>query len=89
MEAYKKEVRFTILMTLAFILVGNVGLFFSIFPTDAVLFGFPLKYILPILMGWFGVFLLTIIAGIVGNRIDDEIEAENGLLEDSRETEGV
>lgn len=89
MEAYKKEVRFTILMTLAFILVGNVGLFFSIFPTDAVLFGFPLKYILPILMGWFGVFLLTIVAGFVGNRIDDEIEAENELLEKSRDTEGV
>lgn len=89
MEAYKKEVRFTILMTIGFILVGNVGLFFAIFPTDAIFLGFPLKYILPILMGWFGVFLLTIVAGIVGNRIDDEIEAENGLLEESRETEGV
>ncbi|HSP22866.1 MAG TPA: hypothetical protein VLQ20_11155 [Planococcus sp. (in: firmicutes)] len=89
MEAYKKEVRFTILMTVAFILVGNVGLIFSIFPTDAVFLGYPLKYILPILMGWFGVFLLTIIAGAIGNRIDDEIEAENVLLENSRDTEEV
>ena len=89
MEAYKKEVRFTILMTVAFILVGNVGLIFSIFPTDAVFLGYPLKYILPILMGWFCVFLLTIIAGAIGNRIDDEIEAENVLLENSRDTEEV
>lgn len=89
MKAYKKEVQFTIWMTAAFILVGNVGLIFSIFPTDAIFFGFPLKYILPILMGWFGVFLLTIVAGIIGNRIDDEIDAENDLLDSSRDTEGV
>lgn len=89
MKAYKKEVQFTIWMTAAFILVGNVGLIFSIFPTDAIFLGFPLKYILPILMGWFGVFLLTIIAGIIGNRIDDEIDAENDLLENSRDKEGV
>lgn len=89
MKAYKKEVQFTIWMTAAFILVGNVGLVFSIFPTDAIFLGFPLKYILPILMGWFGVFLLTIIAGIIGNRIDDEIDAENDLLENSRDKEGV
>jgi hypothetical protein len=89
MKAYKKEVQFTIWMTVLFILAGNVGLIFSIFPTDAVFLGFPVKYILPILMGWFGVFLLTIIAGIIGNRIDDEIEAENDSLENSRETEGV
>ena len=89
MKAYKKEVQFTIWMTAAFILVGNVGLIFSIFPTDAIFLGFPLKYILPILMGWFGVFLLTIIAGIIGNRIDDEIDAENDLLDNSHDTEGV
>ncbi|MBB5179592.1 putative membrane channel-forming protein YqfA (hemolysin III family) [Planomicrobium koreense] len=89
MKAYKKEVQFTIWMTAAFILVGNVGLIFSIFPTDAIFLGFPLKYILPILMGWFGVFLLTIVAGIIGNRIDDEIDAENDLLDNSRDTEGV
>ncbi|WP_232336791.1 hypothetical protein [Planococcus lenghuensis] len=77
MKAYKKEVQFTIWMTVAFVLVGNVGLLFSIFPVDAMLFGFPVMYIVPILMGWFGVFFLTIVAGRIGNKIDDEIEAEN------------
>ncbi|WP_342526978.1 hypothetical protein MKY84_00460 [Chryseomicrobium sp. FSL W7-1435] len=76
MKAYKKEVRFTIWMALAFVIMGNAGLFFSIFPTDAMLFGFPVTYIIPILMGWFGVFFLTIVAGKIGNRIDDEIDAE-------------
>lgn len=77
MKAYKREVRFTIWMTMAFVLVGNVGLLFSIFPVDAMLFGFPVMYIVPILMGWFGVFFLTIVAGQIGNKIDDEIEQEN------------
>lgn len=80
MKAYKKEVRFTIWMALAFVLMGNAGLFFSIFPTEAMLFGFPVKYIGPILMGWFGVFFLTIVAGKIGNRIDDEIDAERGAV---------
>ncbi len=77
MKAYKKEVRFTMLMTLAFILVGNAGLFFVLFPTEAMLFGFPVKYIVPILLGWFGVFFLTIVAGRIGNQIDVDIDQEN------------
>ena len=89
MKAYKKEVQFTIWMTLAFIIVGNIGLIFSIFPTDAMLFGFPAMYIVPILMGWFGVFFLTIIAGKIGNRIDDEIDSENDTLAETDEAKGV
>ncbi len=89
MKAYKKEVQFTIWMTAAFILVGNVGLIFSVFPVDAMLFGFPVMYIVPILMGWFGVFLLTLIAGKIGNRIDDEIERENDTLGHADEAKEV
>jgi undecaprenyl pyrophosphate phosphatase UppP len=89
MKAYKKEVRFTIWMSVAFILAGNVGLFFSMFPVDAYLFGFPVMYIVPILMGWFGVFFLTLVAGRIGNRIDDEIDRENGELVDSDDVKGA
>lgn len=89
MKAYKKEVQFTIWMTVAFILVGNVGLIFSIFPVDGMLFGFPVMYIVPILMGWFGVFFLTIVAGKIGNRIDDEIDSENDALGVSDEVKDV
>ncbi|RAZ69405.1 hypothetical protein [Planococcus maitriensis] len=89
MKAYKKEVQFTIWMTAAFILVGNVGLIFSIFPVDAMLLGFPVMYIVPILMGWFGVFLLTLIAGKIGNRIDDEIDRENDALGNADEVKEV
>ncbi|MFB1082719.1 hypothetical protein [Jeotgalibacillus sp. JSM ZJ347] len=89
MKAYKKEVQFTIWMTAAFVLVGNVGLIFSIFPTEAMMFGFPVKYIVPILMGWFGVFFLTIVAGKIGNKIDEEIELENEAASSSEKAKGA
>ncbi|WP_096187227.1 hypothetical protein [Evansella halocellulosilytica] len=77
MKAYKKEVRFTLIMSALFIIAGNVGLFFSIFPVEGMLFGFPIMYIVPILSGWFGIFVLTIIASKMGNQIDEDIERES------------
>ncbi len=77
MSAYKKEVWFTIIMSLLFLLSGHLGLFFSLFPVDGYLFGFPIMYIVPILSGWFGVLVLVFVAGKIGNHIDDEIDKEN------------
>lgn len=77
MSAYSKEVWFTIIMSLLFLFSGHLGLFFSIFPVDGYLIGFPIMYIVPILSGWFGVLLLVVIAGKIGNHIDEEIEKEN------------
>lgn len=59
-----------------------MGLLFSMFPVEGTLFGFPITYIVPILFGWFGVLALTIIAGKLGNHIDESIEKES-LLEQS------
>ncbi len=77
MNAHKKEVLFTILMTLAFLLTAHTGLLFSLFPVEGYMFGFPIMYIVPILLGWFGILFLTIISGVIGNRIDEAIEKEN------------
>ncbi|WP_209122880.1 hypothetical protein [Alkalihalobacillus sp. BA299] len=80
MSAYKKEVWFTIIMSVVFLLAGNIGFIFSIFPVEGNLFGFPIMYIVPILVGWFGIFILTIVAGKIGNHIDDAIDEENSRL---------
>lgn len=77
MNAYKKEVWFTIIMSLVFVITGHLGFFFSMFPVDGNLFGFPIMYIVPIMVGWFGVLFLTIVSGKIGNHIDEEIEKEN------------
>ncbi|TWI56316.1 hypothetical protein [Halalkalibacter nanhaiisediminis] len=91
MGAYKKEVWFTIIMSLLFLVSGHMGVIFSIFPVEGTLFGFPIIYIVPILFGWFGVLFLTVIAGKIGNHIDDAIEKENQLEQasDNKSEKGV
>lgn len=93
MNAYQKEVWFTIIMSAIFLVVGHSGLLFAMFPTDAMLFGFPVMYIVPILSGWFGVLILTIIAGAIGNKIDEAIERENEMKRaeaaEQKSSEGV
>ncbi|MCF6139074.1 hypothetical protein [Pseudalkalibacillus berkeleyi] len=79
MGAYKKEVWFTIILSGLFLVTGHMGLLFSIFPVEGNLFGFPIMYIVPVLVGWFGVFFLTLIAGKVGNHIDQAIAEEDEL----------
>lgn len=77
MGAYRKEVLFTIIMSGLFLAAGNMGFLFTLFPIEGTLFGFPIMYIVPVLVGWFGVFLLTIVAGKIGNHIDVAIEEED------------
>lgn len=77
MTTYQKEVWITIGLSLLFLISGHMGLFFSMFPTEGYFLGFPAKYIVPIIVGWLGVFLLTILAKYLGNYLDDEIEREN------------
>lgn len=77
MDAYKKEVWFTVIMSIILLVSGHLGVIFSIFPVNGTLMGFPITYIVPILAGWFGVLFLTIISGMIGNHIDDAIEQEN------------
>ncbi|PYZ95544.1 hypothetical protein CR205_18615 [Alteribacter lacisalsi] len=89
MRAYKKEVRFTVIMSALFLAAGNVGLFFSIFPVEGMLFGFPIMYIVPILSGWFGIFVLTLVASRMGNQIDEEIERESILEIEERKRKGA
>ncbi len=89
MDAYKKEVYFTILMSLAFVITGHLGLFFSLFPVEGYLFGFPIMYIVPILFGWFGVLILTVVSGKIGNHIDDAIEEENQQNKKKQSGEGA
>ncbi|ADC50629.1 hypothetical protein BpOF4_12890 [Alkalihalophilus pseudofirmus OF4] len=87
MSAYKKEVWFTIIMSALFLVSGHMGLIFSLFPVDGMLFGFPIMYIVPILVGWFGVLILTIIAGKMGNHIDQAIEDENAQNQSAQSSE--
>ncbi len=89
MDAYKKEVWFTILMSLAFVITGHIGFFFSLFPVEGFIFGFPIMYIVPILFGWFGVLILTVVSGRIGNRLDELIEEEDQQNRKKQSGEGA
>ncbi|OIJ07667.1 hypothetical protein BKP35_18470 [Anaerobacillus arseniciselenatis] len=89
MDAYKKEVWFTILMSLAFVLTGHIGFLFTMFPVEGFFFGFPVMYIVPILFGWFGVLILTVVSGKIGNRLDEIIEEEDQQNRKKQSGEGA
>ncbi|WP_243292027.1 hypothetical protein [Bacillus sp. FJAT-47783] len=89
MGAYKKEVWFTIILSALFLIAGHMGLLFSIFPVEGNLFGFPIMYIVPVLVGWFGVFFLTLIAGKIGDHIDKAIEEEDRRNQEIQDKEVI
>ena len=51
------------------------------------MWGFPVHYIVPLLLGWFGLTILSIIMALVFNKFDDDMEAlARGELGQSKST---
>jgi len=75
-KLYKKEIRITIIFTVLLLLMGHFAQIFVIFPglKGGLFMGFPVEYIMPILMGWFGLMVVTWIQAKVCNDFDDEME---------------
>ncbi|WP_366921688.1 hypothetical protein MFMK1_002099 [Metallumcola ferriviriculae] len=91
MTAYKKEVYLTIALTILFLASGHIGLFFAIFAPNGVegtFLGFPIHYIVPVIVGWFGVLFLTVVAGYIGNYLDEEIAKESDAQEKANVNDG-
>ena len=78
-KLYKKEVWLTIIFSLLLVLMGHSASIFVFFPglQKGTFWGFPTQYILPILLGWFGLAVVCLIMTLVCNRFDDEMEAFN------------
>uniref|UniRef100_A0A7C4W0Z3 Uncharacterized protein n=1 Tax=Desulfatirhabdium butyrativorans TaxID=340467 RepID=A0A7C4W0Z3_9BACT len=74
---YKKEIWITIVFTILLLLTGHFASIFVLFPglKGGTLWGFPAEYIVPILMGWFGMMVVCIAMAKVCNQFDDEMEA--------------
>ena len=75
-ELYKKEIRLTIIFSVLLILLGHSASIFVLFPSlqTGSFWGFPIQYIVPILLGWFGLAIVCYIMTIVCNKFDDEME---------------
>ena len=83
-KIYKKELSLTVMFVVILMIFGHFAQIFKLFPSlqDGSLWGFPVHYIVPILMGWFGLLIVAIIMAVVLNRFDDEMEAYTESIED-------
>lgn len=75
-KLYKKEIRITLIFSALLLLTGHSASIFVLFPglQQGTLWGFPTEYIIPILLGWFGIALVCLVMTVVCNRFDDEME---------------
>jgi hypothetical protein len=75
-KLYKKEIRITLIFSALLMLTGHSASIFVLFPglQQGTLWGFPTQYIIPILLGWFGIALVCLVMTLVCNRFDDEME---------------
>ncbi len=82
-KAYRKEVRYTLGFTVLLLMCGHLGLLFVAFPSlqDHMIFGFPSQYIIPVIMGWLGLMVVVTIQTTLTNRLDDEIEEMDGVVD--------
>lgn len=75
-KLYKKELMYTIVFTILLLLTGHSASIFVAFPAlqQGMLWGFPIYYIVPILLGWFGVTAVSYVMAVYCNRLDDELD---------------
>jgi len=88
-KLYKKEITITIVFSVLLLLCGHSAAVFVLFPglQTGTLWGFPTQYIIPILLGWFGMAVLCLIMTLVCNKFDDEMEEYVSQLPPAVETE--
>jgi hypothetical protein len=75
-KIYKKEIRITLIFSALLMLTGHSASIFVLFPglQQGTLWGFPTQYIIPILLGWFGIAAVCLAMTLVCNKFDDEME---------------
>lgn len=75
-KLYKKEITLTIVFTVLLLLAGHSASIFVLFPglQTGTMWGFPIQYIVPILLGWFGIAAICLVMTIFCNKFDDEME---------------
>ena len=75
-KLYRKEIWITVIFSVLLLLMGHSASIFVLFPglQSGTLWGFPVQYIVPILLGWFGMAAVCLIMTLVCNKFDDEME---------------
>ena len=76
-QMYQKEILYTLGFSVLFLLLGHSASIFVLFPglQGGWMWGFPVHYIVPLLLGWFGLTAAAILMALVFNKFDDDMEA--------------
>ena len=76
-KLYRKEIWITVIFSVLLLLMGHCASIFVLFPglQTGTMWGFPIQYIIPILLGWFGMAIVCLVMTLVCNKFDDEMEA--------------
>ncbi|MDJ0784792.1 MAG: hypothetical protein QNJ22_22700 [Desulfosarcinaceae bacterium] len=76
-KLYRKEILLTVVFSALLMLFGHSATIFVLFPglQTGTLWGFPTQYIVPILLGWFGMAAVCLVMTLVCNKFDDEMDA--------------
>ena len=88
-KLYKKEITLTIVFSVLLLLTGHSASIFVLFPSlqQGTIWGFPTQYIVPILLGWFGIAIVCLAMTLACNKFDDEMEEYVNSLPPVEETE--
>lgn len=88
-KLYRKEITLTIVFSVLLLLMGHSASIFVLFPSlqQGTLWGFPIQYIVPILLGWFGIAAVCLVMTIMCNKFDDEMEEYVNSLPPVEETD--
>ncbi len=75
-KLYRKEIWITVIFSILLLLMGHSASIFVLFPSfqTGTLWGFPTQYIVPILLGWFGLAVVCLVMTLICNRFDDDME---------------
>lgn len=75
-KLYKKEIWLTVIFSVLLMLMGHSASLFVLLPgmQSGSMWGFPIQYIIPIIMGWFGLAVVCLVMTLVCNRFDDEMD---------------
>jgi hypothetical protein len=79
LKTYTKEWVGTLVFFGLYIIMGHTGLWFAPFAADSetVVLGFPLHYFVAIILGWFGLFFVSLAWLRWADRLEEEIAAED------------
>lgn len=80
MDAYRKEIFYTVFFFILYLLVTHTAIWVLLFGTNnsVRVLGFPIHYFFTIVLGWFGVVAVSVWWNLWTERLDEEIERSSG-----------